>query len=155
MKKTNAMRILESKDIDYNKIEYSIDDGQVDGVSVSKKIAKDCQEVYKTLVTKAQEETYVFVIPVNEHLDLKKAAQVTGEKKMEMVDVREILKLTGYERGGCSPIGMKRDFKTYIQDDSLNLKTIVVSAGKIGQQIELDPKKLSEATNAEFVDIIK
>lgn len=155
MKKTNAMRILESNGIMYKKIEYSVDDGEIDGVSVSKKIGKEFEEVYKTLVTKGLEEIYVFIIPVVEHLDLKKAAKATDEKNIELVDIEKIQKLTGYIRGGCSPIGMKKNFKTFIQEDSLNLSSMVVSGGKIGLQIELDPMDLKEITNGEFLDIIK
>lgn len=155
MKKTNAMRILDNKEIAYNVIEYKIDDGQIDGISVSKKIARDVKEVYKTLVTKGQEEIYVFIIPVDDQVDLKKAARVTLEKKIEFININDILKITGYIRGGCSPIGMKKTFKTFIQEDSLSLKNIVVSGGKIGLQIELDPLDLKEVIDCQFVDIIK
>ena len=126
MKKTNAMRILDAKGISYNIIEYEIDDGQIDGISVSKKIGRQAEEVYKTLVTKAIDEIYVFIIPVEEHLNLKKAAKIVSEKKIEFINVNDILKITGYIRGGCSPIGMKKDFKTFIQEDSHCLKSIIV-----------------------------
>lgn len=155
MKKTNAMRILDTKKIDYNILEYEIQDGQIDGISVSEKIGKKFEEVYKTLVAKGEEEIYVFIIPVKEHLDLKKAAKVTSEKKIELISVNDILKITGYVRGGCSPVGMKKDFKTFIQKDGSSLKSIVISAGKIGLQIELNPLELKELIDAEFVDIIK
>ncbi len=155
MKKTNAMRILDSKEIAYKVIEYKIDDGQIDGVSVSKKIARDVKEVYKTLVTRGQEEIYVFIIPVDDQVDLKKAARLASEKKLEFINVKDILKTTGYIRGGCSPIGMKKAFKTFIQEDGLSLKNIVVSGGKIGLQIELDPLDLKEVIDGQFVDIIK
>lgn len=154
MKKTNAMRILDSKGIKYNVIEYKVGDGQVDGISVTKKIGKEFKEVYKTLVTKGAQEIYVFIIPVNEHLDLKKAAKVAGEKKIEFININDLLKITGYIRGGCSPIGMKKEFKTFIQEDSLALKSLVVSGGKIGLQIEIDPLELEKILNVEFVNII-
>ena len=154
MKKTNAMRILDSKGVKYNVMEYKVGDGQVDGISVTKKIGKEFKEVYKTLVTKGSEEIYVFIIPVNEHLDLKKAAKVAHEKKIEFININDLLKITGYIRGGCSPIGMKKEFKTFIQEDSLSLKNLVVSGGKIGLQIELDPLELEKILNLEFVNII-
>lgn len=155
MKKTNAMRILDSKKVAYNIIKYEIDDDHVDGISVTRKIGKEFEEVYKTLITKGLHEHYVFVIPVKEHLDLKKAAKVTKEKKIEFINCNDILKTTGYIRGGCSPIGMKKGFKTFIQEDSITLKTIVVSAGKIGLQIELDPQELQKITSGEFENIIQ
>lgn len=155
MKKTNAMRILDSKNVAYNIIKYEIDDDQVDGISVTQKIGKRFEEVYKTLITKGLHEHYVFVIPVKEHLDLKKAAKVTKEKKIEFINVNDILKTTGYIRGGCSPIGMKKELKTFIQKDGIGLKTIVVSAGKIGLQIELDPQELQKITSGKFENIIQ
>lgn len=154
MKKTNAMRLLDLRDIKYKKIEYEIQDDKVDGMSVTKKIDREYKEVYKTLVTQGK-DIYIFVIPVKEHLDLKKAAKVSSEKKIEFVDINDILKITGYIRGGCSPIGMKKEYKTYIQKDSLSLDTIIVSAGKVGLQIELSPSDLKEMTKAEFVDVIE
>ncbi len=155
MKKTNAMRILDSKNINYKEIQYKIDDGGIDGISVSEKINKNFEEVYKTLITKGLEEHYVFIIPVDKQLDLKKAAKVTGEKKIEFININDILKTTGYIRGGCSPIGMKKKYKTFIQKDSFSLNEIVVSAGKIGLQVELSPLDLKEITDGNFVDIIK
>ncbi len=155
MKKTNAMRLLDTKKIDYSVLQYEIEDGEIDGISVSKKIGKKFEEVYKTLVAKGSEEIYVFVIPVEEHVDLKKAAKIASEKKIEFVNVNDILRITGYIRGGCSPLGMKKEFKTFIQEDGASLKSIVVSAGKIGLQIELNPLDLKELTNGKFVDIIK
>lgn len=155
MKKTNAMRILDTKGIDYNIIEYEILDGKIDGLSVSKKIGRKYEEVYKTLVTRGREGTYVFIIPVEEHLDLKKAAKRALEKRIEFINTNDILETTGYIRGGCSPVGMKKDFKTFIQEDAKSLKNIIVSGGKIGLQIELNPLDLEKATNGEFADIIK
>lgn len=155
MKKTNAMRILDSRVINYNTIEYKVNDGQIDGVSVTKKIHREFKEVYKTLVTKGSKDIYVFIIPVQEHLDLKKAARVAIEKRIEFININDILKTTGYIRGGCSPVGMKKEFKTFLQEDSLSLKSIIVSGGKIGLQIELDPLDLKKVIDVEFVDIIK
>lgn len=155
MKKTNAMRLLDAKGIKYGIIAYEIDDGQIDGRSVTRKIGKEFKEVYKTLVTRGADEIYVFIIPVDDHLDLKKAAKITSEKKMEFININDILKITGYIRGGCSPVGMKKQFKTFIQEDSRSLQNIIVSGGKIGLQVELNPLDLKQVTNGEFVDIIK
>lgn len=155
MAKTNAMRILDMENISYDTYNYDSKDGLVDGVSVAKKIGKDVKEVYKTLVGQGKEQIYVFIIPVDKELDLKKAAAVTGEKKIELVHVKDIMKLTGYIRGGCSPIGMKKLYPSFIQEESLELENMVVSAGKIGLQIQLNPKKLGEQIQGVFVDIIR
>lgn len=155
MKKTNAMRLLDSKKIPYNIISYNIDDGLIDGESVAKKIGKDVEEVYKTLVTQGKNEIYVFIIPVNKHLDLKKAAKVTDEKKIELIHVDDILKTTGYIRGGCSPIGMKKTYPSFIQKESLDLQEIIISGGKIGLQIKLNPRDLENIISIQFEDIIK
>lgn len=153
--KTNAMRILDKNNINYNMITYDTSDGEVDGISVAKKIGKSVDQVYKTLVGQGKEEIYVFIVPVHEELDLKKAALVTSEKKIELIHVKDILKLTGYIRGGCSPIGMKKLFKTFIHEAALDLDNIIVSAGKIGLQIEIKPIELKDTIEAEFLDIIK
>lgn len=154
--KTNAMRILDRENIKYNISTYENKDGKIDGVSVASKIGKNVEQVFKTLVLQGQsKEIYVFVIPVNEELDLKKSAKVAGEKKVEMIHVKDINKYTGYIRGGCSPIGMKKLYKTFIQSTAENLETIVVSGGKIGMQIELSPKDLINIINGNFQDIIK
>ncbi|RKD21447.1 Cys-tRNA(Pro)/Cys-tRNA(Cys) deacylase [Caminicella sporogenes DSM 14501] len=156
IKKTNAMRILEQKKINYNMITYDNNDGKIDGMSVAKKIGKEPDVVYKTLVVKGNSKNiYVFIVPVNTELDLKKAAKAAGEKKVELVSVKDILKLTGYIRGGCSPIGMKKHYKTFIDLSALNIEKIIVSGGKIGIQIELEVDELAKVTGAEFVDIIK
>ncbi|MBC8591351.1 Cys-tRNA(Pro) deacylase [Wansuia hejianensis] len=155
MSKTNAMRILDKQKIPYNMYSYDPKDGLIDGISVAKKIGKDVKEVYKTLVGKGKHQVYVFIISVDKELDLKKAAEVANEKKIELVHVKDIMKLTGYIRGGCSPIGMKKLYPSFIQEDSLNLENIIVSAGKIGLQIQLDPKDLANEIQGKFVDIIK
>ena len=154
--KTNAMRILDSKKISYNILTYENKDGQIDGVSVAHKIGKDVKYVYKTLVAQGNSKNlYVFVIPVEDELDLKKAAKVCGEKKVEMIHVKDILKFTGYIRGGCSPIGMKKKYKTFIALEAKELESIIVSAGKIGAQIELETAQLVSITEAELEDITK
>ncbi len=153
--KTNAMRILDKNKVDYNIISYDTSDGEVDGISVAKKIGKSVDQVYKTLVGQGKEEIYVFIIPVHNELDLKKAAIVTGEKKIELIHVKDILKITGYIRGGCSPLGMKKLYKTYVHESGLMLDEIIISAGKIGLQIEMDPMRLIDIIDAEYLDLIK
>jgi Cys-tRNA(Pro)/Cys-tRNA(Cys) deacylase len=155
MSKTNAMRILDKEKVDYEVLSYEAKDGLIDGISVASKIEKDVKEVYKTLVGQGKEQVYVFIIPVDQELDLKKAAEVTNEKKVELIHVRDIQKLTGYIRGGCSPIGMKKLYPSFIQNDSLDLEKIIISAGKIGLQIQISPKDLAERIQGIFVDIIK
>ena len=155
MSKTNAMRILDKEKVDYEVLSYEAKDGLIDGISVASKIEKDVKEVYKTLVGQGKEQVYVFIIPVDQELDLKKAAEVTNEKKVELIHVRDIQKLTGYIRGGCSPIGMKKLYPSFIQKDSLDLENIIVSAGKIGLQIQISPRDLAEQIQGRFVDIIK
>jgi len=156
VKKTNAMRILDKENINYNIITYDNKDGKIDGISVANKINKEQKYVYKTLVTKGNsKEIYVFIIPVNEELDLKKAAIVTKEKKIEMIEVKDIFTLTGYIKGGCSPIGMKKSYKSFINSSASNINHIIVSGGKIGVQIELSVSELSKVINGELVDIIK
>lgn len=153
--KTNAMRILDQKKIDYSIITYESNDGKIDGVSVAQKIGRDPKFVYKTLVVQGNSKNiYVFIVPVKDELDLKKAANAAGEKKVEMIPVKDILKHTGYIRGGCSPIGMKKNYTTFIDSSALEIDNIVVSAGKIGIQVELEKSKLAQVCNAEFKDFI-
>ncbi|MBI0578196.1 Cys-tRNA(Pro) deacylase [Neobacillus cucumis] len=154
--KTNAMRILDAKKIPYDMHTYENKDGKIDGVSVAHKIGRDPEVVYKTLVAQgASKNIYVFVIPVEAELDLKKAAKVSGEKRIEMIPVKDIQKWTGYIRGGCSPIGMKKEYKTFIAEAAKQLEVMVVSAGKIGVQIVLKPEHLQETAKAEFADLVK
>ncbi|MEH7504529.1 Cys-tRNA(Pro) deacylase [Neobacillus drentensis] len=154
--KTNAMRILDAKKVSYEMLTYDNKDGKIDGVSVAEKVGKDPKEVYKTLVAQgASKNVYVFVIPVAEELDLKKAAKAADEKNIEMLPVKDIQKRTGYIRGGCSPIGMKKEYKTFIDESARQVNSIIVSAGKIGVQIVLDPVQLTEITKADIVPIIK
>ena len=154
--KTNAMRILDGKKVEYEMLTYDHKDGKIDGISVAEKIGKDLKEVYKTLVAHgASKNIFVFVIPVAEELDLKKAAKAAGEKSMEMLPMKDIQKWTGYIRGGCSPIGMKKEYRTFLDESSRGLESMVVSAGKIGVQIVLAPNKLQEITKAEFTPVTK
>ncbi|WP_312258444.1 Cys-tRNA(Pro) deacylase [Romboutsia ilealis] len=155
--KTNAMRILDSNKINYNMLSYEIKKGEhMDGVEVAHQIGKDVSEVYKTLVVQgASKSIYVYVIPVNENLDLKKAAKVASEKNVAMINVNDINKFTGYIRGGCSPIGMKKLYKTFVNESAKELSVMIVSAGKIGYQVELSPIDLQKLIKCEFRDIVK
>ena len=152
--KTNAMRILDSKKIEYIVSTYDNKDGKIDGVSVAQKINKNPKEVFKTLVTQGSDrELFVFVIPVESELDLKKAAKVAKEKNVEMIHVKDINKHTGYIRGGCSPLAMKKLYKTFIHESAKELGFIIFSGGKIGTQIEANPRQIADSINAEFKDI--
>ena len=154
--KTNAMRILDSEKINYEMLSYESEDGKIDGLSVAHKIGVDEKNVFKTLVVQGtSKELYVFVIPVAEELDLKSAAKIAGEKKVEMIPVKDILKHTGYIRGGCSPIGLRRPYKTFIHESAKDLDFMIVSAGKIGHQIKLNPNDLVEVVSGKFEDLIK
>ena len=154
--KTNAMRLLDRNKVEYTTHSYQNEDGKIDGIAVAHKIGKDEESVFKTLVTIGHsKENYVFVVPVAEELDMKKAAKAAGEKNIEMIHVKDINKITGYIRGGCSPLGMKKVFKTFIHTTAVNYPTIVFSGGKIGSQIEMNPNDLPKVIECEFVDIIK
>lgn len=142
--KTNAMRILDKAGIQYHALSYDPSDGKIDGISVAGKLGLPVEKVFKTLVTQgASKEYYVFVIPVALELNLKAAAKAVEEKSVEMIKVTDINRVTGYIRGGCSPIGMKKLYKTVLDSTSEVLDTIIVSAGKIGCQIELRPSELT------------
>lgn len=148
--KTNAMRILETAGIAYQMHTYDAG-GEIDGISVANKIGIDPKYVYKTLVTQGKSKAYfVFVIPVAAELNLKAAAAAVGEKSVEMLHVKDLLAVTGYIRGGCSPVGMKKAYKTVIDQSAESLETIVISGGKIGFQIELAPADLAHAARAKF-----
>ncbi|OXT15648.1 YbaK/EbsC protein [Mycobacteroides abscessus subsp. abscessus] len=153
--KTNAMRLLDAAKLEYNSLSYDSKDGKIDGVSVAGKIGRETELVYKTLVAQAGRNVYVFIIPVEAELDLKKAAKAAGEKKVEMIPVKDIQKLTGYIRGGCSPVGMKKLYPTFIDSQGEQLESIIVSGGKIGLQIELAPERLKELIKAEWKDLVK
>ncbi len=147
--KTNAMRILDSESLEYEVHFYESGDS-VDGISVAHKLGQDVNRVFKTLVTKGKSTYFVFVIPVAEELDLKKAAKSVSEKSVEMIHVKDINKVTGYIRGGCSPVGMKKIFKTVINSTALDFDKIIFSGGKIGAQIEMSPKELATLIGADF-----
>ena len=154
--KTNAMRILDAKKIEYNMHTYEVDHNHIDGISVAQKLNQDENMVFKTLVAQgASKNFYVFVIPVAESLDMKKAAKAAGEKNVEMIHVKDINKVTGYIRGGCSPVGMKKLYPTFVHESGQGLEVIIVSGGKIGFQIELNPEDLQKIINFKYADIIK
>ena len=154
--KTNVMRQLDRAKIAYSTHEYPHGDSAVDGITVAGLIGKDSACVFKTLVARGSDQAiYVFVIPVAKELDLKAAARAVGAKSVAMVHVSEINTLTGYIRGGCSPVGMKKQFKTVIDDSALDQETMVVSAGRIGAQVELSPQDLIRITRAATAAVTK
>ena len=154
--KTNVMRLLEQKKIRYVPHAYPHGDDAVDGVTVAGLIGKAPESVFKTLVARgASKSILVFVIPVAQELDLKRAAKAAGEKSVEMVRVSEINALTGYIRGGCSPIGMKKLFPTFIDETAVLFDRICVSGGRIGTNLGLDPEELAAFIHAQFVDLTK
>ena len=152
--KTNAMRLLDGKGIEYTAHEYVHGDEAVDGVTVAEILGQNPAQVFKTLVAKASNKAvYVFVVPVAMKLDYKKAASACGEKSVCMVPVAEINSLTGYVRGGCSPIGMKKNYPVFYHYSLTEHNTVMVSAGKIGYQIEISPENLIEITAGKLADI--
>ena len=152
--KTNVMRVLDQKKIPYTAHTYPAD-GPIDGVSVAGFLGQDVERVFKTLVTKgASGAYYVFDVPVAENLDLKKAAKAVGEKSIAMLPQKELLPLTGYVHGGCSPVGMKKQFPTVFHQTAKGLSQVAVSAGKIGYQVVCDPKDLMALLRAAAADII-
>ena len=153
--KTNAIRILESKNISHSIIEYKSNDGEIDAVSVANKIGALPETVFKTLVARNENnEIIVFVIPGNFELDLKKAAKASGSKSIEMIKVKELQPLTGYIRGGCSPIGMKKQYRTFIDETAQLYDNIYCSAGARGIQVNISSSDLALLINADFTDLI-
>ncbi|KAB2840393.1 MAG: Cys-tRNA(Pro) deacylase [Melioribacteraceae bacterium] len=155
MSKTNAVRILEAAEIPHKTFEYEVNEDELDAVSVAEKINAEHEQVFKTLIARNdRNENFVFCIPGNYELDLKKAAKASGNKKIEMIKVKEIMPLTGYIRGGCSPIGMKKLFPTFIDETALLFDEIYVSAGMRGIQVRLSPSDLSKLINSVFAELI-
>ena len=153
--KTNAMRILDAMRVSYQLHTYEPGES-VDGVSVATKMGMDVNKVYKTLVTQGKGGGFlVFVIPVARELDLKKAARAAGEKSVEMIPVKEINRHTGYIRGGCSPVGMKKKYPTFIDESARALPAMVVSGGRIGLQMEIAPEDLARSVGAHFADLLR
>ena len=150
------MRLLDKAKIKYEPHEYPHGSEAVDGLTVAKLCGFDLECVFKTLVARGtSKNVYVFVIPVSSELDLKKAAKAAGEKSVEMVKVSEINALTGYIRGGCSPVGMKKRYPTFINESAKAKNAVYVSAGKIGSQVELEPLALAEICGAQFSELVK
>jgi len=152
--KTNAVRLLDTHTITYQLREYEVDEEHVDALHVAKSLQVNPENIYKTLVLKGNVDAYlVAVIPSNTHLDMKKFAKISGNKNCEMLPLKDLLNVTGYIRGGCSPIGMKKQFPTYIEELATLQENICISAGKRGLQIILNPEELRKLIDAKFVDI--
>ncbi len=153
--KTNAMRMLDRMKIPYEYETYECEDF-TDGIETADKLGYDHALVYKTLVTTGKSgEHYVFVIPIEAEIDFKKAAKAVGEKSLEMLHLKNLTKVTGYVRGGCTAIGMKKQFPTVIQKDAEELPQMHVSGGKLGMQLKLAPADLKKAAKAQFADVIR
>lgn len=149
MIKTNAMRILDKAKIKYEAAEYEVNENDLSGVSVAAKVGLDCARVFKTLVAKGDKTGFIVMcIPVDKELDLKKAAVVTKNKKIEMLHVKDLLGVTGYIRGGCSPVGMKKKFPTFFEESCTDFDAIAISAGVRGCQLIINPRELAEFTDA-------
>lgn len=154
--KTNVMRLLDQKKVPYAPHHYDISDGALDGVTAAARLGVPPETCFKTLVTVgASKRSHVFVIPVERELDLKAAARAAGEKSIEMIRQAQLLPLTGYVHGGCSPIGMKKRLPTFIDDSAQALPEMTVSAGKVGCQVTLSPQALAGFVGARFVPVSK
>lgn len=154
--KTNALRMLTQAKIAFTTFEYEYEETASAGIDAAHKVGMPVEQVYKTLVAKGEKKgIFVFCIPVDQELNLKKAAKVVGEKKIEMLHVKDLLATTGYIRGGCSPIGMKKLYPTYMQETILNYDQVAVSAGVRGCQVILNPTELMEFVKAKPADIVE
>lgn len=152
--KTNAARLCDNESIEYVLLPYDTDDENIDGKSVAKKLNIPEDEIFKTLVTRGKSrEIYVFVIPVSQELDLKKAAKASGEKSIQMLPVKEILSVTGYIKGGCSPLGMKKQYPTIFDETIILLDKITFNAGKTGLQLQLPVGDLSKILDYDVADL--
>ena len=155
MSKTNAIRILEARDILFETVSYEVDESDLTGETVAAKVGADPDTVFKTLVCIGDKTGHVvFCIPVTTELDLKKAASASGNKKVEMIKAKDLFPLTGYLRGGCSPVGMKKPFPTYIDETAQLFERIFVSAGVRGTQMKLSPDELLSVVGAAFADLV-
>ena len=153
--KTNVMRILDGKKIEYNHYNY-IESGAISGMEVAEALNENPDMVFKTLVTVGKSGNhYVFLLPVNKELDLKKAAKSVGEKNVEMIKSKDLLPLTGYIHGGCSPIGLKKPFLVTIDSSAKNFSSLIFSGGKIGYQVEVDLKDLAKVIHYQFAEVTK
>ena len=153
--KTNAMRMLDRAKVSYTYEEYECDDF-TDGIQTADKLGYDHKLVYKTLVTTGKTGNhYVFVIPIEAEIDFKKAAKVVGEKSLEMLDLKDLTKVTGYVRGGCSPLGMKKQFPTVVHESAASFDKIYISGGRVGTSITVNPDALLKVTRGQYADIIQ
>ncbi len=150
--KTNVMRLLDAKKVAYIPHWYE-DDGSLGGANIARTLGEDPERVFKTLVTRGGKGTYVFMVPVEKELDLKKAARAAGDKYVEMIRAAELLPLTGYIHGGCSPIGMKKRFPTFVDESAQNYERIYFSAGRVGCQVEAAPSCLPLMVGARFAPL--
>jgi len=156
MKKTNAARLLDAKSIHYDLAEYEVDESDLSAVTLAKKIGQDVEQIFKTLVLRGDKTgVFVCVVPGNAEVDLKKAAKVSGNKNCAMVQQKELLPLTGYIRGGCSPIGMKKPFPTYIHETCQLFDHIFISAGQRGLQFKINPDDLKKVSGAQVCDLVE
>lgn len=153
--KTNALRMLDQAHISYEIREYEYDDHHLSGDYIVQQVDLDAYEIYKTLVLQSSDGYLVCCIPVLEEIDLKKLAKVSGHKSVSMIHQKDLLLITGYLRGGCSPLAMKKKFPTYFQEDMKDLKRVAVSAGKRGLQVIVDPMDLKTCVEAQYVDVIR
>ena len=153
--KTNVMRVLDSKKIEYKSHSYE-PDATMSGEEIAQILGEDAEKVFKTLVTQGKSGSYyVFVIPVRQELDLKKAAKAAGEKSIAMIKQKDLLPLTGYVHGGCSPVGMKKQFPTFVHETAQGMEKMFVSAGKVGFQVELAPEDLQSVVGFTYGDIVE
>jgi Cys-tRNA(Pro)/Cys-tRNA(Cys) deacylase len=156
MKKTNTARLLDAKSIRYELIEYVVNESDLSATNLAKKIGEDIEQIFKTLVLRGDKTgVFVCVIPGNAEVDLKKAAKVSGNKNCAMVQQKELLPLTGYIRGGCSPIGMKKQFPTFIHETCQLFDTIFVSAGQRGFQFKINPEDLIKVTGSVVCNLVE
>ncbi len=156
MVKTNAMRLLSAADIAFDSKEYIVDENDLSGTHIALQLGQPFEQVFKTLVLKGERTGYlVCCIPVNEELDLKKVSKAVGDKKCDMIPMKDLLSVTGYIRGGCSPIGMKKKFPTFIDETCILFDQICISAGMRGAQIIINPEDLIKYTEAETADLVK
>ena len=153
--KTNVMRLLDKAKIQYEHREYEVDENDLSGTHAANVMGVDHRMLFKTLVLHGDKSGYlVCVIPVDDEVDLKKAAKVSGNKKVEMIPMKELLPLTGYVHGGCSPLGMKKSFPTFIHETAIDYDKIYVSGGKVGAQIEVNPQDLIDVCRIQIADIV-
>ena len=154
MKKTNAARLLDAQSIDYELAEYEVDENDLSATTLARKLGQDVEQIFKTLVLRGDKTgVFVAVVPGNAEVDLKKAAKVSGNKNCAMVQQKELLGLTGYIRGGCSPLGMKKTYPIYIHETCQLFDQIYISAGQRGLQLKLNPEDLIRMTGAEVCDV--